>query len=71
MNLAIATAGLEIMPERGDNPPKKTGNRATELLLTAGEVQADIARSYGVSQATISRMAAPGPFDQSAAGTKQ
>jgi DNA-binding LacI/PurR family transcriptional regulator len=30
------------------------------------EVQADVARSYGVSQATISRVA-PGPFGSEAA----
>jgi hypothetical protein len=28
-------------------------------------VQADLARSYGVSQATISRLAAPSPFEAS------
>jgi predicted transcriptional regulator len=31
-------------------------------------VQADLARSYGVSQATISRLAAPSPFEPSAGG---
>jgi hypothetical protein len=36
--------------------------------LTKGEAQADIARSYAVSQSTISRLAAPGPFEASAAG---
>jgi DNA invertase Pin-like site-specific DNA recombinase len=33
--------------------------------LAEGEVQADLARSYGVSQATISRLAAPSPFEAS------
>src|SRR5262249_11834446 len=32
-----------------------------------GAVQADLARSYGVSQATISRLAAPSPFEASEA----
>jgi hypothetical protein len=31
--------------------------------LADGAVQADLARTYGVSQATISRLSAPGPFD--------
>jgi hypothetical protein len=31
-------------------------------------VQADLGRSYGVSQATISRLGAPSPFEPSAAG---
>ena len=34
--------------------------------IARGDVQADIARSYGVSQATISRLAAPGPFAENA-----
>ena len=36
--------------------------------LAEGAVQADLARSYGVSQATISRLAAPGLFGASAVG---
>ena len=35
--------------------------------LAEGAVQADLARSYGVSQATISRLAAPSPFAEGAA----
>jgi DNA invertase Pin-like site-specific DNA recombinase len=34
--------------------------------LAEGVSQADLARSYGVSQSTISRLAAPGPFEASA-----
>jgi len=34
--------------------------------LPEGAGQADIARSYGISQATVSRLAAPGPFAESA-----
>jgi DNA invertase Pin-like site-specific DNA recombinase len=36
--------------------------------LADGAVQADLARTYGVSQATISRLAAPSPFGASAEG---
>ena len=36
--------------------------------LCNGEAQADVARSFNVSQATISRVAAPSPFEASAAG---
>src|ERR1700716_3823082 len=35
--------------------------------LAGGGAQADIARTYGVSQATISRLAAPSPFEVGAA----
>jgi DNA invertase Pin-like site-specific DNA recombinase len=34
--------------------------------LANGEAQADVARSFNVSQATISRLAAPGPFEAGA-----
>jgi DNA invertase Pin-like site-specific DNA recombinase len=64
--------GRKRAKERGvrfGRPVKLTVHQRRELLerLTAGEIQADLARSYGVSQATISRLAAPGPFDQNAA----
>jgi DNA invertase Pin-like site-specific DNA recombinase len=50
-------------------PSKLTVHQRREAMerIAAGELQADIARSYGVSQATISRMAFPGPFAVSAA----
>ena len=35
--------------------------------LADGAVQADLARSYGVSEATISRLAAASPFEHGAA----
>jgi uncharacterized protein YerC len=39
------------------------------VKLTAdGAVQADLARSYGVSEATISRLAAASPFEHGAVG---
>src|SRR5215510_11029610 len=36
--------------------------------LAQGAAQAELARSYVVSQSTISRLAAPGPFEASAVG---
>ena len=44
-------------------PPKLTAHQRKEALqrLQNGEAQADVARSYAVSQATISRLS-PGPF---------
>jgi len=49
-------------------PQKLTAHQRREVLekLAEGAVQADLARSYGVGQATISRLAAPSPFEQSA-----
>jgi DNA invertase Pin-like site-specific DNA recombinase len=48
-------------------PPSLTPHQRREAIqrLAEGAVQADLARSYGVSQATISRLAAPGPFEAS------
>jgi DNA-binding MurR/RpiR family transcriptional regulator len=48
---------------------KLTAHQRQDALqrLANGAVQADLARSYGVSEATISRLAAAGPFEQSAA----
>jgi DNA invertase Pin-like site-specific DNA recombinase len=48
-------------------PPKLTAHQRQEAIqrLAMGEAQADIARSYAVSQATISRLAAPSPFEGS------
>jgi DNA invertase Pin-like site-specific DNA recombinase len=45
-------------------PVKLTKHQRTEVMqrLADGAVQADLARTYGVSQATISRLAAPSPF---------
>jgi DNA invertase Pin-like site-specific DNA recombinase len=55
---------------RFGRPLKLTGHQRQEVArrLAEGAVQADLARSYGVSQATISRLAAPSPFEASAAG---
>jgi DNA invertase Pin-like site-specific DNA recombinase len=51
-------------------PVKLTAHQRKEAIqrLAEGAVQADLARSYGVSQATISRLAAPSPFGVSPAG---
>ena len=49
---------------RFGRPKALTPHQRREALqrLAEGAVQADLARSYGVSQATISRLAAPSPF---------
>jgi DNA invertase Pin-like site-specific DNA recombinase len=51
-------------------PVKLTAHQRQEAIqrLAEGAVQADLARSYDVSQATISRLAAPSPFEPSPAG---
>jgi DNA invertase Pin-like site-specific DNA recombinase len=50
-------------------PVKLTAHQREEALqrLAKGEAQADVARSYAVSQATTSRLAAPSPFEGSGA----
>jgi hypothetical protein len=55
-----------IIPERRAASPgigTLTAHQRKEVLqrLQNGEAQADVARSYAVSQATISRLS-PGPF---------
>jgi DNA-binding transcriptional regulator LsrR (DeoR family) len=52
---------------------QRTAHQRREAIqrLAEGAVQADLARSYGVSQATISRLVAPSPFEASAAGAVQ
>jgi DNA invertase Pin-like site-specific DNA recombinase len=54
-------------------PAKLSAHQRREAAqrLAEGAVQADLARSYGVSQATISRLAAPSPFEASAAVAPQ
>jgi DNA invertase Pin-like site-specific DNA recombinase len=49
-------------------PQALTAHQRKEAVqrLAEGAVQADLARSYGVSQATISRLAAPSPFEHDA-----
>ena len=51
-------------------PNALTAHQRQEAIqrLSNGEAQADVARSFNVSQATISRLAAPSPFEASAAG---
>jgi DNA invertase Pin-like site-specific DNA recombinase len=52
---------------RFGRPAALTPHQRREAIqrLSDGAVQADLARSYGVSQATISRLAAPSPFEAS------
>ena len=54
---------------RFGRPRKLTAHQRREILerIAAGEIQADLARTYNVGEATISRLAAPSPFDVSAA----
>ena len=51
-------------------PVKLTAHQRQAALqrLADGAVQADLARSYGVSEATISRLAAASPFELGAVG---
>ena len=55
---------------RFGRPQALTAHQRKEVAerLAEGAVQADLARSFNVSQATISRLAAPGPFGANAAG---
>src|SRR5499425_2722500 len=50
-------------------PAALTPHQRREAMqrLANGEAQADVARSFNVSQATISRLAAPSPFEASEA----
>jgi DNA invertase Pin-like site-specific DNA recombinase len=54
---------------RFGRPPILTVHQRREAMqrLSEGASQADLARSYGVSQATISRLVSPSPFGLSAA----
>jgi DNA invertase Pin-like site-specific DNA recombinase len=58
---------------RFGRPVKLTAHQRQEAIkrLEEGAVQADLARSYGVSQATISRLAAPSPFEAGAVAGPQ
>src|SRR5262245_46707683 len=51
-------------------PMKLTAHQRQETAerLADGVVQADLARSYGVSQATVSRLAGPSPFGVASVG---
>jgi DNA-binding NarL/FixJ family response regulator len=52
---------------RFGRPKSLTPHQRQEVLqrVKDGAVQADLARTYGVSQATISRLVAPSPFEAS------
>jgi DNA invertase Pin-like site-specific DNA recombinase len=65
--------GRRLAQARGvrfGRPLKLTAHQRREAIqrLAEGAVQADLARTYGVSQATISRLAAPSPFGVSEVG---
>jgi hypothetical protein len=51
-------------------PSALTAHQRQEAIerLNKGNAQADVARSFNVSQATIGRLAAPSPFDHAAIG---
>ena len=55
---------------RFGRPLALTAHQRHEAIqrLCNGEAQADVARSFNVSQATISRLAAPSPFEHGAPG---
>ena len=57
---------------RFGRPRSLTPHQRQEAMrrLADGEVQADLARSYGVSQATISRLSGDRPFEASAAAAQ-
>ena len=56
---------------RFGRPPALTSHQRQEAIqrLAEGAKQADLARTYGVSQATISRLQ-PLPFEQASAGRR-
>jgi DNA invertase Pin-like site-specific DNA recombinase len=69
--LARTSDGRTRAKSRGvkfGRPPSLTAHQRQEAMerLAKGEAQADIARSYAVSQSTISRLA-PVPFAEGAA----
>jgi DNA invertase Pin-like site-specific DNA recombinase len=71
--LARTGAGRDRAKAQGvhfSRPPSLTPHQRREAMerLAQGSAQAELARSYGVSQSTISRLAAPGPFEASAVG---
>jgi DNA invertase Pin-like site-specific DNA recombinase len=64
--------GRKRAKERGvkfGRPRKLTPHQRQEAMqrLAAGESQTDVARTFNLSTSTVSRMAATGPFDSSAA----
>src|SRR5262249_37316063 len=71
--LARTGAGRDRAKAQGvrfGRPPSFTPHQRREAMerLAKGAAHAELARSYGVSQSTISRLAAPGPFEASAVG---
>jgi len=71
--LARTGAGRDRAKAQGvrfGRPPSLTPHQRREAMerLAQGAVQAELARSYGVSEATISRLAAASPFEHGAVG---
>jgi len=63
--------GRKRAKERGvrfGRPRKMTPHQQALRRLAAGETQADVARTYAVDAASISRLAAASPFGQRAVG---
>ena len=69
MNLRLWLPRAKDRGVRFGRPPKLKPRQRQEAMqrLADGEVQADLARSYGVSQTTISRLSGDRPFGASAA----
>jgi DNA invertase Pin-like site-specific DNA recombinase len=70
MRVGETRRGLSFQPARGvkfGRPAALTPHQRREAMqrLANGEAQADVARSFNVSQATISRLAVPSPFEAS------
>jgi DNA invertase Pin-like site-specific DNA recombinase len=68
--LARTGAGRDRAKAQGvrfGRPPSLTPHQRREAMerLAQGAAQAELARSYGVSQSTISRLAASSPFEAS------
>src|SRR5215468_5758246 len=63
-----AARGIQSAPTVGDVAPRRPHQRDEALhRLAQGETQADIARSYAVDPATISRLVAASPFEHGVA----
>jgi hypothetical protein len=65
---ALLVARLRSHPINAVRPWSVRRAKNGSPRLAQGAAQAELARSYGVSQSTISRLAAPGPFEASAVG---
>jgi DNA invertase Pin-like site-specific DNA recombinase len=64
--------GAQARGVRFGRPRSLTSHQRQEAMqrLADGEVQADLARSYGVSQSTIGRLSGDRPFEVGAAAVQ-